>query len=48
MVVVYPENVWYAGVDLDGARRIAEEHLWGGRVVKEYLYVAPPGDNKNA
>jgi (2Fe-2S) ferredoxin len=47
MVVVYPENVWYAGVDLDGARRIAEEHLRDGRVVKEYLYVAPPGDNKS-
>jgi (2Fe-2S) ferredoxin len=46
MVVVYPENVWYAGVDRDGARRIAEEHLRDGRVVEEYLYVAPPGDNK--
>jgi (2Fe-2S) ferredoxin len=46
MVVVYPENVWYAGVDREGARRIAEEHLRDGRVVKEYLYHAPPGDNK--
>jgi (2Fe-2S) ferredoxin len=48
MVVVYPENVWYAGVDVDGARRIAEEHLRHGRAVKDYLYVAPPGDNKDA
>jgi (2Fe-2S) ferredoxin len=48
MVVVYPEDVWYAGVDLAGARRIADEHLRDGRVVREYLYVAPPGDNKDA
>lgn len=48
MVVVYPENVWYAGVDTDGARRIADEHLRDGRVVAEYVYVAPPGDNKIA
>ena len=48
MVVVYPENVWYARVDLRGARRIADEHLRGGRVVPEYRYVAPPGDNKRA
>ena len=46
MVVVYPEDVWYAQVDEDGARRIVEEHLLGGRVVEEYRYIAPPGDNK--
>lgn len=46
MVVVYPEDVWYGGVDVGGARRIAEEHLRDGHVVKDYLYVAPPGDNK--
>jgi (2Fe-2S) ferredoxin len=46
MVVVYPEDVWYAHVDADGARRILEEHIKGGRIVEEYLYVAPPGDNK--
>jgi (2Fe-2S) ferredoxin len=48
MVVVYPENVWYAHVDERGAQRIADEHLVGGRVVREYLYIAPPGDNKSA
>jgi (2Fe-2S) ferredoxin len=48
MVVVYPENVWYARVDVRGARRIAEEHLDRGRIVRDYLYVAPPGDNKRA
>jgi (2Fe-2S) ferredoxin len=46
MVVVYPEDVWYAHVDEAGARRIVEEHLLGGRIVEEYRYIAPPGDNK--
>lgn len=46
MVVVYPEDTWYAEVDVPGARRIAEEHLRGGRVVEAYRYIAPPGDNK--
>ena len=46
MVVVYPEDVWYAGVDAAGARRIVDEHLVGGRPVEEYRYHAPPGDNK--
>ncbi|HEX6315049.1 MAG TPA: (2Fe-2S) ferredoxin domain-containing protein [Gemmatimonadaceae bacterium] len=46
MVVVYPEDVWYAGVDADGARRILEEHLVGSRPVDDLRHVAPPGDNK--
>ena len=46
MVVVYPEDVWYAHVDEEGARRIVEEHLIGGKIVESYRYVAPPGDNK--
>src|SRR3712207_6448145 len=48
MVVVYPQDVWYAAVDARGARRIVDEHLRHGRVVGEYRYVAPPGDNKDA
>jgi (2Fe-2S) ferredoxin len=48
MVVVYPQNVWYARVDRRGARRIAEEHLVDGHPVAAYCYVAPPGDNKRA
>jgi (2Fe-2S) ferredoxin len=47
MVVVYPENVWYSHVTLEKAARILEEHLVGGRPVREYFYVAPPGVNKN-
>ena len=46
MVVVYPDDVWYAHVDEEGARRIVDEHLIGGDVVESYRYIAPPGDNK--
>ena len=46
MVVVYPEGVWYAAVDGAAGRRIAEEHLIGGRVVSAHRYVAEPGDHK--
>ena len=46
MVVVYPDDVWYAHVDDEGARRIVAEHLAGGSIVEEYRYIAPPGDNK--
>jgi (2Fe-2S) ferredoxin len=46
MVVVYPQDIWYAGVDAEGARRIVAEHLVDGRAVERYRYVAPPGDNK--
>ena len=48
MVVVYPENVWYAGVTAERAGRILEEHLVGGRPVAELAYQAPAGANKNA
>lgn len=46
MVVVYPQDVWYGGVDVDGGLRIVGEHLVGGEVVESLRYVAPPGDNK--
>lgn len=46
MVVVYPDDVWYAAVDRRGAIRIVDEHLIGGTVVEDYRYAAPPGDNK--
>ncbi|HVE79597.1 MAG TPA: (2Fe-2S) ferredoxin domain-containing protein [Gemmatimonadaceae bacterium] len=46
MVVVYPEDTWYAHVDARGAERIVREHLVRGVPVEEYRYVAPPGDNK--
>ena len=46
IVVVYPEDVWYAGVDEKGAERIVREHLVRGAPVDAYRYIAPPGDNK--
>ena len=46
MVVVHPADVWYAGVDSEGARQIVEQHIVGGKVVEKYRYIAPPGDNK--
>ncbi len=48
MVAVYPENVWYAKVDGDRARRILEEHLVGGRPVADLVYDPGPGAHKNA
>src|ERR687896_488561 len=35
MVVVYPQDVWYAHVDSRGAQRILVEHLVGGTPVEE-------------
>ena len=46
MVVVYPQDVWYARMTVEAARRIAREHLAGGRPVEACRYYAPPGDNK--
>lgn len=46
MVVVYPEDVWYAGITVKRAKRIFAEHLVDGEPVEKYRYVAPPGDNK--
>jgi (2Fe-2S) ferredoxin len=46
MVVVYPDDVWYSGVDVAGARAIVHDHLLHGKVVEKHRYVAPPGDNK--
>jgi (2Fe-2S) ferredoxin len=46
MVVVYPEDTWYCGVDEEGARAIVNQHLLHGNVVEKYRYHAPPGDNK--
>ena len=46
MVVVYPEDIWYADVNLTGARHIVHQHLVAGRPVDGSRYHAPPGDNK--
>jgi len=46
MVVVYPEDVWYHGVDVPAAERILREHLLGDAPVESLRYIAPPGENK--
>ena len=46
MVVVYPENVWYARVAPRHARRIVHEHVLAGRPIEALRHRAPPGDNK--
>jgi len=38
IVVVYPEGVWYANVDLPLLERIVREHLKEGRVVEEAVF----------
>jgi (2Fe-2S) ferredoxin len=35
VMVVYPEGVWYGGVDEDRAREIVSEHSGEGRAVEE-------------
>jgi len=38
MMVVYPENVWYAGVKESDLREIFESHILGGRPVERLIY----------
>lgn len=37
LMVVYPDGVWYGGVDAQCARRIVTEHIREGRVVAENI-----------
>jgi len=47
MVVVYPENVWYAGVQASDLPEILESHILGGRPVERLRYEpGVPGANK--
>ncbi|HEU4564601.1 MAG TPA: hypothetical protein VFS05_08130 [Gemmatimonadaceae bacterium] len=46
VVVVYPDDVWYQGVDVHGANRILRDHIIGGRPVEAYRLRGKPGDNK--
>src|SRR6266850_2962796 len=47
MVVVYPENVWYAGVQADDLKEILNSHIVDGRPVERLRYEpGVPGANK--
>jgi len=38
MIVVYPENVWYGGVQESDLPEILESHILGGQPVKRLIY----------
>ncbi|HEV8583584.1 MAG TPA: (2Fe-2S) ferredoxin domain-containing protein [Methylomirabilota bacterium] len=38
MIVVYPENVWYAGVKQEDLTEIAQSHILGGKPVQRLVY----------
>ena len=38
MMVVYPENVWYAGVQESDLAEIAQSHILGGKPVERLRY----------
>jgi (2Fe-2S) ferredoxin len=38
MIVVYPENVWYAGVQESDLDDIMQSHILGGKPVERLLY----------
>ena len=46
-VVVYPDDVWYCGVQIDDADELFEEHLLHDRPVQRLLFPLPPGNNKD-
>jgi (2Fe-2S) ferredoxin len=46
MLIVYPENVWYAGVRMEDLLEIVESHLLSGKPVERLVYRPPlPGPN---
>lgn len=46
MVVVYPENVWYAHVTPEDAEQIVRQHLIGDEPVERLRYRNTPGKHK--
>ncbi len=46
IAVIYPEGVFYQKLDAKAARKIVEEHLLKGRIVKDYLFKGETGEIK--
>lgn len=41
-LVVYPEGAWYHGMTAERIPRFVQEHLLGGRPIKEWLFAENP------
>jgi NADH-quinone oxidoreductase subunit F/NADP-reducing hydrogenase subunit HndC len=46
IVVIYPEGSFYAKMQINRVDRIVEEHLYKGRIVREFLYEESIADEK--